>query len=258
MKKKTSFFIPLIFLVIFFATVFISIKLSIIPFVLFVASLFLSKGKNNKAEIDKLTKEKEKLISEKEISEKNLSRKKDELESSKKKLMEMKVREETLKLTAEGNDGDINELYKKKEKLEKKLRTISLVSKALSCAYENMQKNFTPALNKKASSYFGKITGGKYERIFCSKEFSVSVENTIPRESGFFSGGTIDQLYLSLRLALIDMIFVENMRPVILDQPFLQYDEERKKNTISLFEDIKESRQIILFTADKSLPSRNI
>ncbi len=257
-KKKTSYVIPLIFLVIFFATVFISIKLSIIPFVLFVASLVLSKGKNNKAEIEKLTKEKEKLISEKEISEKNLSRKKDELESSKKKLMEMKIREETLKITAEGNDGDINELYKEKEILEKKLRTISLVSKALSCAYENMQKNFTPVLNKKASSYFSRITGGKYERIFCSKEFSVSVESTIPRESGFFSGGTIDQLYLSLRLALIDMIFGENMRPVILDQPFLQYDEERKKNTISLFEDIKESRQIILFTADKSLPSRNI
>lgn len=257
-KKNGSFSIPLIFLAIFFAVIFINIKFSVIPLVLFLGSLFLSKAKNNKTEIEKLTYEKEKLVSEKEKNEKNLSHLHEMLEISKKKLIEMKIREESLKITADRGEYDIKELYKEKELLEKKLQTISLVSKALSSAHENMQKNFTPSLNKKASGYFSKITAGRYERVFCNKEFGVSVESTIPRESGFFSGGTVDQLYLSLRLALIDMIFGENCCPIILDQPFLQYDEDRKKNTISLFEDIKNNRQIILFTADKSLSDRNI
>lgn len=251
--------IPIILLLAFLVTLFVNLKYSVIPLVLFIASVVFAKhGKNSDSEKEKLTKEKEILLSQKEENEKKVYRLKEGLEISKKRLMEMKVREQSLKITAEKDGDDINELYKKKEALEKKLKTISLVSKALSSAYENMQKNFTPALNEKASGYFKKITGGKYERVFCSKEFAISVENTIPRESGFFSGGTVDQLYLSLRLALIDMIFGENNCPIILDQPFLQYDEQRKKNTISLFEDIKKYRQIILFTADKTLSDRNI
>ena len=170
----------------------------------------------------------------------------------------MRVREEALKLNTQKSSFDINALQNEKALLEKKLRIISLTSKSLSTAHENMQKNFTPELNRKASYYFGKIVGGKYSRIFCDKDFSISIESTIPRESGFFSGGTIDQLYLSLRLALTDMLFDEKSAPLILDQPFLQYDEERKKNTISLFENMEKNRQIILFTADKTLPSRNI
>ncbi len=251
--------LPIILLLAFLVTLFINAKYSIVLLVLFIASVVFSQHvKNNDGEKERLIREKDILLSQKEENEEKLSRLRKNLEISKKRLMEMKVREESLKITTEKDENDIKELYQKKEILEKKLRTIGLVSRALSSAYENMQKNFTPTLNKKASEYFGVISGGKYDRIFCDKEFGVKIESTIPRESGFFSGGTVDQLYLSLRLALIDMIFGENSCPIILDQPFLQYDEERKKNTISLFEDIKEYRQIILFTADKTLSDRNI
>ncbi len=253
---KTQFILPLILLALFFATLFISIKISVIPLVLFLASAVFLKAKNNN--IENLKKEKEKLIFEKEENEKKISKLKSEIEISKARLMDMKIREESLKITSEKDEDNIKELYRKKEALEKNLKTISLVSKALSSAYENMQKNFTPALNDKASEYFSVISGGKYNRIFCDKEFGVSVESTIPRESGFFSGGTVDQLYLSLRLALIDMIFGEKECPIILDQPFLQYDDSRKRNTLALFEDIKKYRQVIIFTADKTLSDRNI
>ncbi len=256
-RKSTLF--PIILLCMFFITLFINAKYGVIPLAFFIASLvFSNRNKNNETEKKALVNEKEKLISEKEENENKILQLKSELEFSRARLMDMKVREETLKITARKDTDDISELYRKKEALEKKLRIISLSSKALSAAYENMQKNFTPTLNEKASEYFRVISGGKYDRIFCDKEFGVKIESTIPRESGFFSGGTVDQLYLSLRLALIDMIFGENNCPIILDQPFLQYDEQRKKNTISLFANIKNYRQIILFTADKALSDRNI
>ncbi len=258
MEKKKVAVIPFIFLAIFFPVLFIDIRFSIIPLVLFLVTLFLSYGKKGNLEKEKLEKEREKLIFEKEENAKKISSLKSELENKKTRFLEMKVREKTLKIVVENGSTDIAELYKRKEFLEKKLKTIALVTKALSSAHENMQKNFTPSLNNKASKYFCDISGGKYERIFCDKEFGVSIESTIPRESGFFSGGTIDQLYLALRLALIDMIFEEEKCPIILDQPFLQYDDTRKKNTLSLFENIKNNRQIIIFTADKKVSDRNI
>ena len=45
------------------------------------------------------------------------------------------------------------------------------------------------------------------------------------------SGGTIEQLYLSLRLSMAKEISDENM-PIILDEAFAYYDDERLKNTL--------------------------
>jgi len=120
-----------------------------------------------------------------------------------------------------------------------------------------MQKNFTPQLSRKASEYFSIITGGKYSRIFCDEDLGVKIEGSIPRESSFFSGGTVDQLYLSVRLALIDMLFKEKTCPLILDQPFIQYDEDRKTKAVALLEKMPKNRQILLFTSDKNLNSSN-
>ena len=54
-------------------------------------------------------------------------------------------------------------------------------------------------------------------------------------------------MYLSLRLALTDMLFDDKKIFILLDQPFLQYDEKRKKNAINLLEMLGENRQVILF-----------
>ena len=259
--RPSDFIIPAVLLIAFLSTLFIRTSYAFIFFVLFLLSLgaiFIKSrfSANNNAE--SLIKEKDIFLSKKEQNEKRIVSLKERLHLSEERIISMRVREEALKISTQKSTVDTKALQEEKAHLEKKLRTISLTSKALSSAYENMQKNFTPELNKKASYYFKEIVGGKYNRIFCDKDFSISIESTIPRESGFFSGGTVDQLYLSLRLALTDMLFGEKSTPVILDQPFLQYDSVRKENALKLFEDMENHRQIILFTADNSLSSRNI
>lgn len=142
----------------------------------------------------------------------------------------------------------LEELNKERRILEKELQFLTTTVKALTSAHEKMQKNFTPTLNKKASMYFSAITGAKYTKIYCDEDFGIKIETDLPRESGYFSGGTTDQLYLSLRLALTDMIFGDVTVPVILDEPFLQYDEKRIKNTLALLNEITDKRQILLFS----------
>ena len=203
-------------------------------------------------EIDKLKFEIERLKAESNIHTKKLSKLKGNLTLAEENLSKLKLHTESLKLSCtKFDEGFLTELTSKKKILQKKLRAITLASLALSSAYEKIQRDFTPALNKKASKYFSIICGGKYTNIFCDEQFNLSIESTIPRESSFFSGGTVDQLYLSLRLALTDMLFENTSSCMILDQPFLQYDKSRIKNTVTLLENMQKNRQTLLFTDDK-------
>ena len=59
--------------------------------------------------------------------------------------------------------------------------------------------------------------------------------------------GTIDQLYLSLRLAMLDEISNEKV-PIILDEAFAYYDMDRLKNILVYLAKEFEDRQIIIFT----------
>lgn len=259
-ENSFSRFIPIVFFTAFILMLFIKAAYSFVFLGLFVISLayvFIKNKTSANNNIKELTVEKDMLLEEKAIHEKKLSYVKDKLADSEKKLTQMKIREQTLRLSIGEGEDNFDALYRKKQFLEKRLKAVTLASKALSYAYEKMQKNFTPVLNKKASEYFSIICNLKYKRIFCNEQFAVKIDNDIPRESSFFSGGTVDQLYLSLRLALVDMLFCEKSCPLILDQPFLQYDDSRKKNTIQLLESLSKNRQTLLFTGDKNVNSPN-
>ncbi len=149
---------------------------------------------------------------------------------------------------------DTNELTQRRDELKKALSAIEIVIKALNNAHNEMQRSFTPALNKKASSYFSKITSEKYNSLHTDENFNINVSLDIPRDSSHFSGGTIDQMYLSLRMALCDMLFEEKIF-VLLDQPFIQYDKNRKINALTMLKELSASKQIILFTSDSDIIS---
>ena len=239
-------------------TFFISIKyaaiLSVLTGIMILLSFNEKKdiGNNN---VSALTEEKEKLKREKSIHDKKLSENAEKLEELKDRLYSLKTREKALSFSLTEESDDYDSLYEQKLALEKKLNTVTLAAEALRLAHEKMQKNFTPSLSEKASFYLGRISDGRHTRIFCNEEFSVQVDSDIPRESGFFSGGTVDQIYLSIRLALIDMLFKDKSCTLILDQPFLQYDDTRKKHAVELLETLTNNRQILLFTSDKSVNS---
>lgn len=260
-KGNTSFSVAgILCLVIFTIAVFLDfnffylfLPLSLVFFALGFIKRNSSANNNLKdieSELQRLTEKKEKCDKEKESVLKALY-------EARKRLEELKIRKESISLSLSEESADTDSLTKKKKRLEAKLRAVKVSMEALKCAHENIQKNFTPALNRKASEYFSLISGSKYSRIFCDKEFEVMIEEDLPRESGFFSGGTVDQLYLSVRLALTDMLYGDLSCPILLDQPFLQYDKVRKERAIKLLENLSHKRQVLLFTSDESLISTN-
>lgn len=215
----------------------------------------------NTEEIENLEMLKNELSSlekERALHENKISMLKTNTVSARKRLEELNFKITTLKSRMVFADTSaLPSLYKKREKLEADYSMLSKVLTALESSHSKMQKNFTPQVNKKASEYFEKLTDGKYSKVFCDEEFNLRIEADMPRESAFFSGGTVDQLYLSLRLALIDMLFKDSSTFIILDQPFLQYDADRTQKAINLLENLTDNRQILFFTADEKEFSGN-
>ena len=139
------------------------------------------------------------------------------------------------------------------ENLQKTNASIELVKNLLSKSYEKMKNNVSPVFTGKLSTNISKITKGKYNNLFFSDEQGLTVElengNYIPAER--LSIGTIDQLYLSLSLAMLDEISNEKV-PIILDEAFAYYDEERLKNILNYLVTEFSDRQIIILTCTKT------
>lgn len=240
-------------------SVFINTALCVMLFtaciILFLMNFILPQNTAQKSEtqteIESLKSQLSSMEKEKEMYDEKVSVLKANATSAQGKLNALKLKTESLSLKLSDSSSDnLDELYKKREQLENRLKALTLSTEALLNAHNKMQLNFTPVLNKKASSYFEALTGGKYSRIFSDEQFNLSIDIDIPRKSELFSGGTIDQLYLSLRMALADMLFEDNSCCIILDQPFLQYDLPRTQNALNLFQNMTNNRQILLFTSD--------
>ena len=146
-------------------------------------------------------------------------------------------------------------LYSQKEEyknLQKINTSIELAKKILEKAYEKMKDSVSPIFTNKLSENISEITNKKYTNIYFGDEQGLTVElengNYVPVER--LSIGTIDQLYLSLRLAMLDEISKEKV-PIILDEAFAYYDNERLENILKYLYTKFSDRQLIILSCTK-------
>ena len=175
-----------------------------------------------------------------------------EISNLKIEINKLELRKENIEPELENLSSMEEELYSLNEQysnLRKTNDSIVLAKKLLSRAYDNMKNSVSPVFTKKLSSNIETITKGKYCKLTFNDEQGLIVElengNYIPAER--LSIGTIDQLYLSLRLAMLDEISNEKV-PIILDEAFAYYDNERLKNILLYLLEEFNDRQIIIFT----------
>ena len=143
------------------------------------------------------------------------------------------------------------------DKLQKRAEEYNLAKEILEEAYTEMKKNITPKFNQSLSKNIEKISNGKYKNIIINDDITVELEDGryVPAES--LSIGTIEQIYLSLRLAIMNEITKEKL-PVMLDEAFAYYDDKRLEAALEFLSKI--DNQVILFTCtdrEKSLLDKN-
>ena len=134
-------------------------------------------------------------------------------------------------------------------KLEDTYTALTIAQETLTEAANELQRRFPPKIAQKAQELFGRMTGGRYDRLILGQDLSVSAaaagEDTL-HAAPWRSDGTVDQLYLAVRLAVAQALTPE--APVVLDDALVRFDETRLKKTMTLLKEESDQKQIIIFS----------
>lgn len=149
------------------------------------------------------------------------------------------------------------EIYEKcsiKKSYDNELQSLNLVVDTLNEISVGIHKEFAPKLNKKVSHIIKKVTNDKYNTVKVSEDLNIKVSHKDLNkliDINNLSSGTIDQFYFSVRLGIIDIIKENNELPLLLDDNFIQYDDNRLFNILKYLHELSKDKQILIFTCQE-------
>ncbi|HOQ00139.1 MAG TPA: chromosome segregation protein SMC [Acetivibrio clariflavus] len=149
-------------------------------------------------------------------------------------------------------EENIRELELQKEKLEDIGFSLKTALEALEEANTEIKRDFAPVVNSNASKIISLITDFRYKELKVDENLVLRTTDPYVKDIvpvSVLSNGTVDQMYLALRIALVQTMEKRSEKlPIILDEVLSQYDEMRSLNTIKMLKEISNERQVIFFT----------
>lgn len=142
-----------------------------------------------------------------------------------------------------------DDLKAEKEWAEFEARAIDLAAATIQELSENIFDQYGSDMNEQVSEMVSKITNGAYTDVKLDEQLRIKV-----RKQGRYIGaehlstGTLEQIYLAVRLAAADEMSTSGM-PIILDDIFGSYDDARLEAALQCIADYRGTEQILLFTA---------
>lgn len=114
-----------------------------------------------------------------------------------------------------------------------------------------------PDVLKSAEQLFCELTGGAYESLQVTEQgfFLAVASNGMRYPIIELSQATKEQAYISLRLALASSVLESAPFPIIMDDPFVHFDEERLSRMIKLLAELP-THQFIYFTCHKKMKDK--
>lgn len=144
------------------------------------------------------------------------------------------------------NKEEYDNLIKRQRENEIELSAINLAMSTILEISETIHDSFGKKLNQAVSEILSEVTGRKYQKIYIDEKLNVKLEwndNNIILDR--LSAGTINQVYLALRIAVADMILGKDKMPLILDDSFALYDDKRLKAALK---EIACRSQVLIFS----------
>lgn len=175
---------------------------------------------------------------------------------------ELSALKASLKSLTDSADS-IEVLVREQCELEKKIEdykcfcsSAEIAVSTLDEAFTELRRNYSDTLDSRTAQIFKAISDDRYKSVSVSKNFDLNVttEDTFGLKSAaYLSDGTENQLYLSLRLAISELIAESGtVLPIFMDDPFSNYDDNRAFNAISFLKDYSKDKQVIMFTCHSS------
>ena len=138
------------------------------------------------------------------------------------------------------------------EQVQGEYDAIVLAEEALREADSELQRRFSPELGRLAAQYMSEVTGGRYEDVLINRDFSARArtkDDAVARDSEYLSAGTLDLMYLAVRLAVCELALPDGEPcPLIIDDALVNLDATRFSQAMELLKQIARDRQVLLFT----------
>ena len=168
--------------------------------------------------------------------------------------------------------NDNNSLIEKKDDFENEIERLAVEKQEKTCehqlllqtmdflrrAKEQLDANYSDPMKEGFAKYLGMIDAGTESEALSKKlvidtELKVCVdENGKLRESQYLSDGYKDLVNFCSRMALVDALFKDEKPPVILDDPFVNLDDDKIPRALGLLKLMAKEKQILYFACHKS------
>lgn len=144
------------------------------------------------------------------------------------------------------------------EKALERWRVLAVSLQVLESVREIYERERQPAALREASTYLRLLTGGRYTRVWTPLGHRVlrvddAQGNALPVE--VLSRGTREQLFLSLRLAIIRAYSDQGIRlPLVLDDVLVNFDHDRARAAAAVLRDFtRQGHQVLVFTCHEHI-----
>ena len=149
-------------------------------------------------------------------------------------------------------------LVRRKHELEDRIAVLRKAVDLLAAAVDAYSGSHLLRLNEEVSRLFGKLTGGRHPAVQLDDNMApmIQVDGRRWQPVEHFSRGTVDALYLALRIALAKVRGDGRSLPLMLDDPFVHLDQRRLTTALNLVDLASTDGQLILLSHNLELGKR--
>jgi DNA repair exonuclease SbcCD ATPase subunit len=149
-------------------------------------------------------------------------------------------------------EEELEYLQERRARLRRKAEALKLALEWLERASSETLASTAGRLGERIGELMGRITEGRYGKVRVGEgDFSLWVWS--PEKGDYLSPemlsrGTVDQIYLAARLALVEIICDDRRPPLLLDDPFVTFDARRLGKAMEVLRELYRRQQVIIFT----------
>jgi len=149
-------------------------------------------------------------------------------------------------------EEELSEAKERFKSMEFDKEVYETVKETIDTITDELQHNFAPKLNETVSKIVGNVTDGRYQEVKINPQMMMRIKDPKSKRiinATDLSVGTLDLFYIALRQALASWITGKDNLPLLLDETFAHFDDQRLDQVLHVFN--KLNTQIILFTCQE-------
>lgn len=179
-----------------------------------------------------------------------------ELDGYRKTIAEKELARETLEDGQSFSDR-MQHYYLEREVFQdmaKEWMRVKLAKEMVGTIMRKLQEEKLPKVLARATHFFQMLSKENYVQVrFSENRLQVERRDGLRFFPEELSQATKEQLYLAIRFAVIQMLHGTQRLPIIIDDSFVNFDEERLEEIMLLLQEIRHENQVLFFTCHKQL-----